>query len=74
MSFYALNRWFAQRVNWAVVGLVTVCSALVVIERGIVSSAYSGLALVYVLQVRYFHYEIKSIRFKSEIFCCYISM
>ncbi|RDD40706.1 Multidrug resistance-associated protein 5 [Trichoplax sp. H2] len=52
MAFCYLNRWFAQRINWIVVGLVTVCSALVVIERGLTSSAYSGLALVYVLQIK----------------------
>lgn len=51
MIFTALNRWFAIRVDWFITALVTVGAVIVVIERGLSSSAYSGLALVYIMQV-----------------------
>ena len=62
MIFMALNRWFAIRVDWFITILVAIGAAIVVIERGLSSSAYSGLALVYIMQVH---------QISSPYFCSY---
>ncbi|RDD40705.1 Multidrug resistance-associated protein 5 [Trichoplax sp. H2] len=71
MIFMALNRWFAIRVDWFITVLVAIGAMTVVIERGLASSAYSGLALVYIMQTKgILQFAVRNILETNSRFTC----
>ncbi|EDV28862.1 uncharacterized protein TRIADDRAFT_19489, partial [Trichoplax adhaerens] len=52
LTYWCVNRWVAIRADWIAIALVAICCILVTAQRGLAPSAYAGLALSYVLQLK----------------------